>query len=115
MYWIVGCPPGGSAGTSFCSGTEISISRLAISVFSKVFCCALSTCRVSGVLALDLVFQDSDFFDVKLDGIAMFKKPAELNSAAVADRSGSDKFAGHQGFVLGHMRDDLLERKQHAL
>src|SRR5882757_6948715 len=35
MYWIVGCPPGGSAGTSFCSGTEISISRLAISVSSK--------------------------------------------------------------------------------
>src|ERR1700682_2218212 len=30
MYWMVGCPPGGSAGTSFCSGTEISISRLAI-------------------------------------------------------------------------------------
>src|SRR5712671_2428447 len=35
MYWIVGCPPGGSAGTSFCSGTEISISRLAICVSSK--------------------------------------------------------------------------------
>src|ERR1700676_5203214 len=34
MYWIVGCPPGGSAGTSFCSGTEISISRLAIGVSS---------------------------------------------------------------------------------
>src|SRR4051794_21607624 len=36
MYWMVGCPPGGSAGTSFCSGTEISISRLAIGVSSKV-------------------------------------------------------------------------------
>jgi hypothetical protein len=28
--------PGGSAGTSFCSGTEISISRLAIGVPSKI-------------------------------------------------------------------------------
>src|ERR1700737_1985519 len=35
MYWIVGCPPGGSAGTSFCSGTEISISRLAICASSR--------------------------------------------------------------------------------
>src|SRR5260370_11060413 len=114
MYWIVGCPPGGSAGTSFCSGTEISISRLAIA-FPRRVLFILQTCRASGVLALDLVFQNADFFYVKLDGVAMFKKPAELNSAAITDRSGSDKFARHQGLVLGHMRDDLLERKQHAL
>src|SRR3954447_10265783 len=25
MYWMVGCPPGGSAGTSFCRDTEMSI------------------------------------------------------------------------------------------
>ncbi len=49
------------------------------------FCCALSTCRVSGVLALDSVFQDPDFFDVKLDGIAVLKKPAEFDPAAVAN------------------------------
>src|SRR5580704_10428443 len=36
MYWMVGCPPGGSAGTSFCSGTEISISRLAMGISSKI-------------------------------------------------------------------------------
>src|SRR5258707_8285439 len=45
------------------------------------------TCRASGVLALDLVFQHSDFFDVKFDSIAMLEKPAELNSAAIADRA----------------------------
>src|ERR1700722_9518112 len=33
---MVGCPPGGSAGTSFCSGTEISINRLAIGVSSRI-------------------------------------------------------------------------------
>src|SRR3954463_15972335 len=32
MYWIVGCPPGGSAGTSFCSGTEMSINRRVMAV-----------------------------------------------------------------------------------
>src|SRR3982751_1020236 len=30
MYWIVGCPPGGSAGTSFCSGTEMAINLRAM-------------------------------------------------------------------------------------
>src|SRR6267142_2434235 len=30
MYWMVGCPPGGSAGTSFCRGTEISINLRAM-------------------------------------------------------------------------------------
>jgi hypothetical protein len=34
---MVGWLPGGSAGTSFCSGTEISISRLAIGVSPKIF------------------------------------------------------------------------------
>src|SRR5258706_9176926 len=114
MYWIVGCPPGGSAGTSFCSGTEISISRLAIGVSSQVLF-VLQTCRASGVLTLDLVFQNADFFDLKLDGVAMFKKPAELNSAAIADRARAYEFPGHQGFILGDVGDDLLERKQHAL
>jgi hypothetical protein len=32
MYWIVGWLPGGSAGTSFCKGTEMSISRRAMAV-----------------------------------------------------------------------------------
>src|SRR6266436_5742646 len=32
MYWMVGCPPGGSAGTSFCSGTEMSINWRAMAV-----------------------------------------------------------------------------------
>jgi hypothetical protein len=27
---MVGCPPGGSAGTSFCSGTDMSISLRAM-------------------------------------------------------------------------------------
>src|ERR1700731_3651770 len=36
MYWMVGCPPGGSAGTSFCSGTEISISRLAMGISLQI-------------------------------------------------------------------------------
>src|SRR4051812_12399895 len=35
---MVGCPPGGSAGMSFCSGTEISTSRLAICASPKVYC-----------------------------------------------------------------------------
>src|ERR1700755_3376502 len=30
MYWMVGWLPGGSAGTSFCNGTEMSISFRAI-------------------------------------------------------------------------------------
>src|SRR5271169_4959102 len=32
MYWMVGWLPGGSAGTSFCSGTEMSISFRAIAL-----------------------------------------------------------------------------------
>src|SRR5882672_640573 len=108
MYWMVGCPPGGSAGTSFCSGTEMSISRLAMWVSSK-FLLFASASRASGVLALDLVFQHPDFFDVKFDGIAVLKIPAEFKSAAVADGAGPYEFAGHQGFILGDVRDDLLE------
>jgi hypothetical protein len=34
---MVGWLPGGSAGTSFCSGTEISIKRLAIRIPSWIF------------------------------------------------------------------------------
>jgi len=41
--------------------------------------------RSSRVLALDLVLQDPDFFDVKLDRIAVFEKPAKFNPTAIAD------------------------------
>src|SRR5882757_9503388 len=48
MYWMVGWFPGGSAGTSFCSGTEISISLRAM-VFPRIFYDGLKppspTCR----------------------------------------------------------------------
>src|SRR6202048_4514610 len=52
MYWIVECPPGGSAGTSFCSGTEISISRLAICVSSRgsVYSSDVSSLRRPGAI-----------------------------------------------------------------
>src|SRR5439155_753551 len=69
----------------------------------------------SPVLALDPVFQDTDFLDFQFDGIAVFEKPAELKTAAIADSPGADEFARHQCLVLRDMRDDLLERKQHAL
>src|SRR5258708_37545863 len=69
----------------------------------------------SPVLALDPVFQDTDPLDLEFDRIAVFKKPAELETAAVADSPGADELTRHQCLVLGDMRDDLLEREQHAL
>src|SRR3954467_13532330 len=110
MYWMVGCPPGGSAGTSFCSGTEMSISRRAMR--SPRFC---SPGYGSHVLPLDLVLEHADFLDLELDLLAVLEIPAELEPAAVADRAGADELARHQRLVPGHMRDDLLEREQHAL
>src|SRR6266481_1281886 len=69
----------------------------------------------SPVLALDPVFQDTDLLDLEFDGIAVFEKPAELKTAAIADSPGADEFARHQCLVLRDMRDDLLEREEHAL
>src|SRR5258708_40305548 len=69
----------------------------------------------SPVLALDPVFQDTDVLDLEFDRIAVFEKPAELKTAAVADSPGADEFPRHQCLVLRDMRDDLLEREQHAL
>src|SRR5258708_3805163 len=112
---MVGCPPGGSAGTSFCSGTEISISRLAMGVSLSVSVFIFCRFRASGVLPLDPVFQNANLLDVKLDRITVFEIPAEFKPAAIADGAGSDELAGHQRLVLGDMGDDLLERKQHAV
>src|SRR4051812_29197235 len=105
IYWMAGWPPGGSAGTSFCSGTEMSISlRAMASLFAG-----------SNVLAFDPVLQHADLLDVEFDRIAVFEIPAELKSAAIADRARADEFARHQGFVFGDMLDNLLEREQHPL
>src|SRR5512138_1226556 len=108
MYWIVGCPPGGSAGTSFCRGTEISISLRAMAFPRWVFLFVKSRNRL---LPLDPVLQDADFFDFEFDTVAMFEIPAEFEPAAIADGAGADELAGHQGLVLGDMSDDLLERE----
>src|SRR6266852_5131975 len=81
MYWIVGWPPGGSAGTSFCSGTEMSISRLAMGVsleISVVFCQRLKP----RALSHDRALSDPENFDEKFDCIAVLKMPAEFKSAA---------------------------------
>ena len=67
------------------------------------------------VLPFNLVLQHPDLLDLELDRIAVFQVPADFKSATIADRAGADEFAGHQGFVLGHMLDDLLEREQHAV
>src|SRR4051794_35943246 len=40
-YWIVGGPPGGSAGTSFCSGTEMSINWRGMGVVSVFSFCLI--------------------------------------------------------------------------
>src|SRR5207253_11389905 len=48
-------------------------------------------------------------------GIAVFDNPAVLKTAAISDIPGSDECTRHQCLVLRDMRDDLLERKQHAL
>src|SRR3981081_1678400 len=66
-------------------------------------------------LPFNPVFQHPDLLDFKLDRIAMFQIPADFQSAAIADRAGANEFAGHQCLVLGHVLDDLLERKQHAV
>src|SRR3981081_1380864 len=83
IYWMVGCPPGGSAGTSFCNGTEMSINRLAIIVPPKASVIFIGA--ASDVLALDPVFQDSDLFDLEFDSIAVLKIPSKFEPAAVAD------------------------------
>src|SRR5665213_424952 len=113
MYWMVGCPPGGSAGTSFCRGTEMSINLRAMAFPHYLF--FVTGLNGLCVLALDSVLQDADLLDFEFDRIAMFQIPANFKSATVADRAGPDEFAGHQGLVLGNMRDDFLEREQHAV
>src|SRR6266536_1760977 len=109
MYWMVGWLPGGSAGTSFCRGTEISINLRAMA-FPR-WCSSWADVSGSGLLPLDPVLQSADLFDFEFDGIAVLEIPAELEAAAIADGAGSDEFAGHQGLVLADMRDDLLERE----
>src|SRR6185436_19944424 len=113
MYWIVGCPPGGSAGTSFCRGTEISINLRAMAFPRWMF--LVGDVAGSRLLPLDPVLQRADLFDFEFDGIAVLEIPAEFEAAAIADGAGSDELAGHQGLVLADMGDDLLEREQHAL
>src|SRR5437588_9392169 len=93
MYWMVGWPPGGSAGTSFCRGTEMSINLRAMAFSSLCFCWGLSRLRV---LPFNPVPQDTDFFDFKFDAVAMFEVPAELQSAAIADGARADELARHQ-------------------
>src|ERR1700735_3559480 len=106
--------PGGSAGTSFCSGTEISIRRLAMAFPHKFGCIqsAFPALRIAlggslsgslSVLALEFIFQDSDFLDFEFDAVTMFKIPAEFKSATIADGAGSDEFAGHPRFIFGDM------------
>src|SRR6266704_760617 len=107
MYWMVGWPPGGSAGTSFCRGTEMSISLRAMAVPRSMF-----SLRVVGrlrVLPLNPVLQNADLFDLEFDAVAMLEIPAELQATTIADRTGADEFARHQGLVLGNVSDDLLE------
>src|SRR6202048_530435 len=53
--------------------------------FLEDCCCYSFGVRTLCVLALDLVLEDADFFNLKLDGIAVFEIPAEFESAAVAD------------------------------
>src|SRR5436853_465154 len=69
----------------------------------------------SSILALDLVLENADLLDLELDGVAMLEEMPDLETAAVADRAGADEFTGHQGFILGDVFDDLLEREQHAV
>src|SRR6187402_2965833 len=104
---MVGCPPGGSAGTSFCRGTDISINLRAMA-FPR-WCSFWADVSRSGLLPLDPVLQNPDLFDFELDRIAVFEIPAELEAAAIADGAGSDEFARHQRLVRGDMGDDLLE------
>src|SRR3954449_4286405 len=89
IYWMVGWPPGGSAGTSFCSGTEMSISRrgMAVPLLARAS-------AASNVLPLDPVLQHADLLDLELDRIAVLEIPAEFEPAAVADRARTDKLAG---------------------
>jgi hypothetical protein len=61
MYWIVGWPPGGSAGTSFCSGTEISISRLAMGVSPEISVAFSRSLKPRA----RLILQDPENFDEK--------------------------------------------------
>src|SRR4051794_11896994 len=102
---MVGWLPGGSAGTSFCSGTEMSISLRAMRGLPFLRC----WWSASGVLTLDLVLQHADLLDFELDGVAVFEKLAELQPAAVADGAGADEFARHQGLVPGDVFNDFLE------
>src|SRR6185369_4170044 len=99
MYWIVGCPPGGSAGTSFCRGTEISINLRAMA-FPR-WCSCLIILRVGRLLPFDPVLQDTDLLDFEFNGVAMFEIPAEFQAAAITDGAGSNELAGHQSLVLG--------------
>src|SRR5438445_11335060 len=108
---MVGWLPGGSAGTSFCSGTEISISLRAMVCPRCLFLFVESL----SVLPHDPVLQDADFLDFELDRVAMFEEPAELESAAIAHRARTDEFTRHQRLVLRDMGDDLLEREQHPI
>src|SRR6266581_6367751 len=99
MYWMAGWPPGGSAGTSFCRGTEMSISLRAMAVPRSMFSlrgvgrlCVLRLC----VLPLNPVLQNTDLFDLEFDAVAMLEIPAEFQAAAIADGTGADEFTRHQ-------------------
>src|SRR3954454_2985834 len=130
IYWMAGWPPGGSAGTSFCSGTEMSISLRAMASPScspgersdpgipyangPGGAALARAMQLRDVLPLDPVLQDADPLDFELDGVAVFEVPAELEATAIADGAGADELPRHQGFVFGDVLDNLLEREQHA-
>src|SRR6266404_133040 len=85
---MVGWPPGGSAGTSFCSGTEISISRLAM-VVPRGFLLFSADASSLGRSCARL-FQDPDIFDEKFDDMPdEFKSTGNgrVKPAAAAGRS----------------------------
>src|ERR1700704_544379 len=98
---MVGWLPGGSAGTSFCSGTEMSISLRAMHSLHFPDGGIHRDARVlaSNVLTLDLVFQNADILDLEFDQVTVFEILAELEPAAIAHRARADELAGHQGLV----------------
>src|SRR5208283_3329115 len=107
MYSIFGPSPGGSAATSFCSGTDMSIRRRAIAS-------SLGYRHRRGLgLAQHPVAQDADPVDPKLDRIAALEKAPDLQPAAVANRAGAEHFSRVNRFVLRRIGENLLEGKQH--
>src|SRR5271166_6886985 len=109
MYSILGPCPGGSAATSFCSGTEMSIMRRAI-MSSLEWSCAPGS-----ALAQHRIAQHADAVDGKLDRVAALEKTPDLQPAAVADGARAEHFSRVNGLVLRGVGEKLLEGKEHVL